>query len=491
MSLAVGPRRRNQHEKPCPPDEILKPLAEMYYRRGCNRVEMLSLILANPAFDTTQYQLSIQTLRNRCKTWGFNTARKQEHTCMEDVKDVISAARERYPTAGKRGLISHVFQEQGIKITEQMMTEWMHTYEPEATAGRRANRLKRKRFWAAGVNDLWCIDQHDKLARFGLRLHVCVEPFSGMIIWLRVWWSNSNPRLICHYYLDAVRTLGFIPLVTQSDPGSENFGVANAHTALRHLYDPTLQGTIQHRTMRKHNNIKPEITWKEIRRHGSPGIHNVLDLGLNNHWYDPDNPVHALLFRWLAIPWVQSELDAIRNMLNNFRKRSDKNKILPQGRPSTIFEAPELSGSKDFKVIIDPTDLADIQERYAPLNHPVFELVPASFNADAERYYLELGSPRIEHGTLWTVFIDMLNLFMSAPTQTPDDWVTTEPDAYNEGVFDLDPRLVALPAGPDFVDELGNFYLGGVREELEAAEAAANERSFDGVVYGNISDEEL
>ncbi|KAG8722538.1 hypothetical protein FRC09_006114 [Ceratobasidium sp. 395] len=452
---------------------------------------MHSLILANPLFDKTQYQLSIQTLRNHCKDWGLNTARKQAYTCMEDVKDVISAARERYPTAGKRGLIAHVFQEEGIKITEEIMVQWMHTYEPEATVARRANRLKRKRFWAAGVNDLWCIDQHDKLARFKLRLHACVEPYSGMIIWLRVWWSNSNPRLICHYYLDAVRTLGFIPLVTQSDPGSENFGVANAHTALRHLYDPSLQGTIQHRTMRGHNNIKSEILWKETRRHGSPGIENVLDLGLINHWYDPENPLHALLFRWLFVPWVQSELDAIRNMFNNFRKRSDKNKILPQGRPSTIFESPEISGSKDFKVIVDQADLAEIQERYAPLNHPVFELVPASFNLDAQRYYSELGSPRIDHTTIWIVFVDMLNKFLSKPTEIPDDWVTTEPEPYSEGVFDLDPQLIALPAGPDVLDSFGNFYLGGVREELEAAEAAANDQSFDGIAYGTVSDEEV
>ncbi|KAG9119732.1 hypothetical protein FRC07_005097 [Ceratobasidium sp. 392] len=357
---------------------------------------MHSLILANPSFDKTQYQLSIQTLRNRCKDWGLNTARKQAYTCMEDVKDVISAARERYPTAGKRGLIAHVFQEEGIKITEEIMVQWMHTYEPEATVARRANRLKRKRFWAAGVNDLWCIDQHDKLARFKLRLHACVEPYSGMIIWLRVWWSNSNPRLICHYYLDAVRTLGFIPLVTQSDPGSENFGVANAHTALRHLYDPSLQGTIQHRTMRGHSNIKSEILWKETRRHGSPGIENVLDLGLINHWYDPENPLHA-----------------------------------------------------------------------------------------------ELGSPRIDHTTIWIVFVDMLNKFLSEPTEIPDDWVTTEPEPYSEGVFDLDPQLIALPAGPDVLDSFGNFYLGGVREELEAAEAAANDQSFDGIAYGTVSDEEV
>jgi hypothetical protein len=52
------------------------------------------------------------------------------------------------------------------------------------------------------------MDQHDKWQRFGLRLHLCVEPFSGKILWLKIWWTNSDPILIARYYLDTVRELG-------------------------------------------------------------------------------------------------------------------------------------------------------------------------------------------------------------------------------------------------------------------------------------------
>jgi hypothetical protein len=51
------------------------------------------------------------------------------------------------------------------------------------------------------------VDQHDKWKRFGLFLHVATEPFSGHIHWLKVWWTNSNPRLILSYYLDAARMM--------------------------------------------------------------------------------------------------------------------------------------------------------------------------------------------------------------------------------------------------------------------------------------------
>jgi len=78
-------------------------------------------------------------------------------------------------------------------------------------------------------------------------------------------------------------------MVTQSDPGTENFGIANAQTLLRQMHDPTLEGFVQHRWMRTKKNIMPEIAWSQLRRRFSPGFERLLDSGLDAGWYDPDN----------------------------------------------------------------------------------------------------------------------------------------------------------------------------------------------------------
>jgi hypothetical protein len=80
-----------------------------------------------------------------------------------------------------------------------------------------------------------------------------------------------------------------VPLVTQSDPGPENFGVANAQTVIRHRLDPTLRDTLQHRWMVKHQNILSEIKWSVFHRDWSPGFEDILDAGVNNGWYDVNN----------------------------------------------------------------------------------------------------------------------------------------------------------------------------------------------------------
>jgi len=89
-----------------------------------------------------------------------------------------------------------------------VVISYFAAYEAGLVRQRKARRLQRRRFWAAGVNDLFAVDQHDKWLRFGLALHTGIEPFSGRIMWIRVWHSNRNPQLILSYYLDTIEKLG-------------------------------------------------------------------------------------------------------------------------------------------------------------------------------------------------------------------------------------------------------------------------------------------
>jgi hypothetical protein len=100
------------------------------------------------------------------------------------------------------------FTDLRVSHPRRVVTEYFALYEPELVRQRKACRLRRRRFWAAGVNDLFAVDQHDKWLRFGLGLHTGIEPFSGRIMWIQVWHSNRNPQLILSYYLNTIEALG-------------------------------------------------------------------------------------------------------------------------------------------------------------------------------------------------------------------------------------------------------------------------------------------
>ena len=98
-----------------------------------------------------------------------------------------------------------------------MVSGHLRETEPDAVKGRRVRRFHRRKFHAAGVNDVWVQDQHDKWGpRFGLWLHNNLDPFTGYNNWLKVWWTNKNPRLIAGYYIETVRAYGGALIILKS-----------------------------------------------------------------------------------------------------------------------------------------------------------------------------------------------------------------------------------------------------------------------------------
>jgi hypothetical protein len=93
-------------------------------------------------------------------------------------------------------------------VFRPLIANLLKTVEPEEVANRRQRGFRRRHFWAAGVNDVWPQDQHDKWGRFGLWLHAGIEAFSGEINWMKIWWTNKNPRLVAKFYLDTCRQIG-------------------------------------------------------------------------------------------------------------------------------------------------------------------------------------------------------------------------------------------------------------------------------------------
>ena len=90
--------------------------------------------------------------------------------------------------------------------------------------------------------------------------------------------------LLANFLLD-------IPVMCQSDPGSENYAVANMHTLVRHELDPSLKGTLQHRWMRKLRNVKAEGNWSVFRADFTPGYEDLFNTGINRGWYEVSNPL--------------------------------------------------------------------------------------------------------------------------------------------------------------------------------------------------------
>ncbi|KAI6002396.1 hypothetical protein F5J12DRAFT_906292 [Pisolithus orientalis] len=241
---------------------------------------------------------------------------------------------------------------------------------------------------------------------FGLTLHTGIKPFSGHILWTRVWHSNCNPQLILSYYLDTVKEFGC----------TKNFGIANAQTLLWQMHDLALEGYVQHRWMHIKKNIKPEITWSQLHCHFSPCFESLLDMGVDSGWYDPNNmlqldPIHSMVFQWVFIPWLQVELNNYQDHINN-QKHHDKRKVLPHGILELIYTCPEDYGVLNFKAL---------QQLYINPNHIMCDLMPPSLKAFIEACYFQLGSPSVGRTSTWTVYCNGLMQHLAQFSSEEDD----------------------------------------------------------------------
>jgi hypothetical protein len=136
------------------------------------------------------------------KEWKMQKSRGSKLT-LADIIGPVQELKAKFPNYGRRLTRRDLIHDYHCYATEALVTEALLLIDGPGVACRRKRKFKRKRFWAAGVHDIWAQDQHDKWERFGLFLHVAVEPVSGYILWLKVWWTNSNPHMVTRYFLDA------------------------------------------------------------------------------------------------------------------------------------------------------------------------------------------------------------------------------------------------------------------------------------------------
>ncbi|KAG2125170.1 hypothetical protein DEU56DRAFT_759413 [Suillus clintonianus] len=293
----------------------------------------------------------------------------------------------------------------------RVVTEYFALYELELVRQHKACRLRRRRFWAAGVNNLFAVNQHDKWLRFGLGLHTGIEPFSGRIMWIRVWHSNQNPQLILSYYLDTIEALGHMPM---------------------------------HRWMRSKKNVMPEIAWSQLRRRFTPGFENLLDYGVNSGWYDSSNTRELMVFRWVFIPWLQQELDAYWEH------------ILPHGVPNLIYHSAEDFGALDFKIKIEPEALNYVRNLYIKSSHIVFDLVPEAFGKCIQHCYDDLSRPVVTRQTAWNTYRLLLDALRTA------DELPQHIQLLDDEVEDFVPLLDDYRDLPSCEEPNGAYYMGGV-----------------------------
>src|SRR5271170_4991579 len=73
----------------------------------------------------------------------------------------------------------------------------------------------------SGLNFLWCLDGHDKLAQYSFRIYAAINAYLRKIIWFYCGSSNRTVISVVNQYLNAVQNIGICPRFIRIDRGTE------------------------------------------------------------------------------------------------------------------------------------------------------------------------------------------------------------------------------------------------------------------------------
>lgn len=251
----------------------------------------------------------------------------------------------------------------GIKTTYTTVRQILKILDPEGVHLRSARRLRRRQYYVRGPNDVWHIDGNDKLLPYGFAIHGAIDGYSGKVLWLEVGRSNKNPEVTATYYLKYVRELGGTALTLRFDPGTENGLTADLQHVLslgdcRVLYGKSTA------------NQRIESWWSFLKRMCLTWWINLFKDLIFMGVYNNSEHIEVEAVRYFFGDLLRDELQSVALQWNLHPIRQVRDSVSPAGRPEILYHSPQLTGSDDFKYLVETEDL-DIVEDDLQINaHP-------------------------------------------------------------------------------------------------------------------------
>ena len=188
--------------------------------------------------DFSSYQWSIRTLDRRLRY--FEIYYNHSNVAVSDVQEAVKKEIE-----GPGKLLGYRAMHKKIRhllVSRDAVYDVMADVDPEGLKAHGpvgiGKQRKKGNFTSKGPNWVHSLDGHDKLmgyqnSTFPLAVYGSIDTASRKILWLRIWVSNSDPRLIGRWYLEYLMETKIISNMIRIDKGTETGIMATIHAFLR------------------------------------------------------------------------------------------------------------------------------------------------------------------------------------------------------------------------------------------------------------------
>ncbi|XP_033731739.1 uncharacterized protein LOC117321431 [Pecten maximus] len=286
--------------------------------------------------------LSMSTLKRTLRK--ARLYRRKNHV---DILEVALLIEEKINSCGGqywyRWMHLHC-RHQGLNVPRDVVQNLMKIIDPIGVELRLSRRLRRRQYNGKGPDFLWHVDSYDKLKRYGLCVNGCIDGFSRCIMWLNVFTTSSDPKVISGYYIETVRSKGGFPCFIRGDRGTENANVAQMQEFLSERRS-FIYG-------RSTANQRIEMFWNFLRKQccqfWMDSLSCLVEEGLFDGYFLDRNLVQFCFLRLL-----QADLDEMAKTWNAHHIRPTKNQNCPHGRPLVMYSLPHMYNTTRYLQNLD------------------------------------------------------------------------------------------------------------------------------------------
>ncbi|KAJ6559864.1 hypothetical protein B0H19DRAFT_906469, partial [Mycena capillaripes] len=159
------------------------------------------------------------------------------------------------------------------------------------------------------------------------------------------------------------------------------------------------------------NNTPIEGLWRWFEDQCGKNLYIQITKGREEGIFNPNNPIHVLLFNWIWPAIVQGELDHFTERWNSHVIRRQNNKLMPSGvSPNELYSHPEYFGGRCFAIPVPQDATRALRNTIKLTRKAALSWVPEEFDTIAWQVYEMLGSPLCSADTAWDVFSQMASV---------------------------------------------------------------------------------
>lgn len=292
-----------------------------------------------------------------------------------------------------------------------MVYSLLKTVDPDGIDLRKKGKLKRRIYYSVGPDETWSMDGHDKLVKFGLAIHGAVDVWSGKFIWLRVFTSNHEPRLIAKYFVEAIAENKRFPYSIRSDCGTETVEVSSI---IKMLHAQIASGVLpedSYRYVPSTRNQRIESAWSRYLNAIGKNIQDTIQEGFDTRVYNDQDALEKYIFLYVWLPLVQKELDHYARQVNTHNRQKSKSGQLPTVAPNICYTNPEAYGATRCSFEVPESIMVSLLSDYS-LDDSLDSYLPSYMKRACDYIIVIMGNLTVELSNAWSNFSNILDVFL-------------------------------------------------------------------------------